>query len=376
MRILIATFFLAFSLGLSVEAYSQNAPTPPTPPKSDAAKGTATAGSTPTTTTTAATATSAPSATQPASVKPLIEDKLVLIATGSVTGVYYPAGGAICRLVNKDRKIYGVRCTTESTPGSIYNIDALKNADVEFGIVQSDWQEHSYNGTGLFASKGKFDKLRFVFSLYNEAMTIVVAKNSKIAKLDDIKGKIINIGPEGSGARATFDDLMKAKGWTKADFRSVSELKPNDQARALCSGTVDALIVATGHPNGLVQEVTSMCETKIVPVNDDVVQRFISGNPELSTVAVPGGLYAGIPDDVPTFGVKATLVTTSDVSDDVVYNVTKAVFGNLEAFKGLHPVFHDLVAAKMAMEGKIAPYHPGALKYYKEKGLVGADVTQ
>lgn len=362
MRLLFAALSFVLFLGLSVEAYSQTAPAKPTNPAPTNIQ------------TSAPDASSIPNTN--ISNKPLIEDKLIVIATGTVTGVYYPAGGAICRLVNKDRKIYGVRCTTEATPGSIYNIDALKSTDVEFGIVQSDWQEHSYNGTGLFASKGRFDKLRFVLSLYNEAMTIIVTKNSKIAKLDDLKGRIINVGPEGSGARATFDDLMKAKGWTNKDFRSISELKPNDQSRALCSGTVDALIVATGHPNGLVQEVTSMCETKIIPINDEVVQRFISGNPELSSVSIPGGLYAGIPDDVPTFGVKATLLTTSDISDDIVYNVTKAILDNLDAFKGLHPVFHEITPAKMATEGKIAPYHPGALKYYKEKNLVGNDIAQ
>lgn len=304
--------------------------------------------------------------------KPYIEDKLIVIGTGAITGVYYPAGGAICRLVNKDRKSFGIRCAVESTPGSIYNLDALRAAEVDFAIVQSDWQEHAYNGTGVFTSKGRFDKLRFMFSLHNEAMTLIVAKSSQIEKLDDIKGKSVNFGPIGSGVRATMSDIMKAKGWSQQDFKNISDLKPSEQARALCNGSIDAIVLATGHPNGLIQEVTSTCETKFINLNDEVIQKFVAGNPDFAMTSIPGGLYAGIPDDVATFGVKATVVSTSDTSVDIAYNVTKLVFDNLAAFKSLHPVFAQLSANKMATEGRTSPYHPGALKYFQEKQLVDA----
>lgn len=299
---------------------------------------------------------------------PYLDDKLIVIGTGSVTGVYYPAGGAICRLINKERKHLGIRCAVESTPGSIYNLTALNNSEIDFAIVQSDWQEHAYNGTGLFAKQGKIEDLRFVFSLHNEALTIVVQKKSNIQKLDDLKGMVVNVGPEGSGAKATMEDLMKAKGWTKQDFKSLAEYKPNEQAKALCDGRVDAMVVATGHPSGIIQEVTSLCETRIVEVNDDVVQKFIASNPQLAKTTIPGGMYVGIPNDVLTFGVKATLVSTTNASSDIVYNLTKTIFDNLTAFKTLHPVFQQLDEQKMVTEGKIAPYHDGAQRYYKEKG--------
>ena len=299
-----------------------------------------------------------------------VDDKLIVIGTGAVTGIYYPAGGAICRLINKDRKSLLIRCAVESTAGSIYNISALQNAEIDFAIIQSDWEDHAYNGTGYFAKLGRVENLRHVFSLHNEAFTVIVQKKATIQKFDDIKGHIVNIGPEGSGVRATMEDIMKAKGWTKQDFKSLAEYKPNEQSKALCDGRVDALVLATGHPSGAIQEVTSLCETRIINVNDEIIQKFVMGNPELATTIIPGGMYVGIPNDVTTFGVKANFVTTTDMSDTVVYNVTKTVFENLPAFKALHPVFQQLEAAKMVKEGRIAPFHDGALKYYREKGLV------
>lgn len=303
-------------------------------------------------------------------VKPALDDKLMVIGTGAIMGVYYPAGGAVCRLVNKERKTLGIRCSVEPTPGSVYNLEALQAAEVDFAIIQSDWQEHAYNGTGVFAPKGRYEKLRYVFSLHNEAVTVVVPKASKIKKFDDIRGHVVNIGLEGSGIRTTIDDIMKAKNWTKADFKSLSEFPPSQQAKALCSGNIDVMMLATGHPNGLLQEVSNMCEVRILDVNDDVIKKFIAGNPQFATTVIPGGLYSGIPNDVHTFGVKATVVTSSDVSEYMVYNITKIIFDNIAAFKSLHPVLANLDPAKMATEGRTAPYHKGALKYYLERGLV------
>jgi TRAP transporter TAXI family solute receptor len=302
--------------------------------------------------------------------KAVPEDKLIVIGTGAVMGVYYPTGGAVCRLINKERKTLGIRCSVDPTPGSIYNIEALKNAEIDFGIIQSDWQEHSYNGTGAFSAKGRYEKLRHVLSLHNEAISVIVNKTSKINKFDDIKGHVVNVGLEGSGVRTTISDIMKAKNWSKADFKTLSELTPADQAKALCKGDIDVMILATGHPNAVVKEVSNMCEIRILEVYDDVIKKFIAGNPQFSSSTIPGGIYAGVPQDIKTFGVNATIVTSSDASENMVYNVTKVIFENLAAFKALHPVLEKLDLAKMANEGRTAPYHDGALKYYQEHGLV------
>lgn len=298
-----------------------------------------------------------------------LDDKLIVIGTGAVTGVYYPAGSAICRLINKDRKKLDLKCAVESTAGSVYNLNALKNANLELAIVQSDWQEHALNGTAYFAKNGAIENLRHIMALHSEAFTIITQKSSKINKLDDLKGTIINVGPEGSGARATMEDLMKAKGWTKNDFKSLAEYKPSEQARMLCDGRVDAIILLTGHPSSSMQDITSTCETKIIEANDDVIIRLVSGNPELANIVIPGGMYVGIPNDIQTFGVRATLVTTSEMSEDTIYKVTKTVFENIDSFKMLHPIFADLEKKKMAKEGRTAPYHEGALRYFKEAGI-------
>lgn len=307
---------------------------------------------------------------------PEIDDEMLIISTGPVAGIYFPAGGGICRLMNRERKTLGLRCAIESTPGSIYNVDLLKRQDSDFALVQSDWQEHAFTGTSLFLSKGRFDKLRHVFALHDEAFTVAVPKESNIIKFDDLRGKIVNVGPVGSGARTTMDDIMRAKGWSKSDFKSLSELKQSEQAKALCNGTIDAAIISTGHPSGAIQDITSSCETRFIPVNDQIIQKLIAGNPEFSATVIKGGTYPGIPNDVATFGVKATLVTSSEVSDDIVYNLTKTVFENLTAFKSLHPVFATLDAKKMANEGRTAPYHTGAKRYFQEHDLLDeADET-
>lgn len=307
---------------------------------------------------------------QAANRKPYIDEKLMVIGTGAINGVYYPAGGAICRLVNKARKEIGVRCAVESTPGSIYNINALKGAEIDIGIIQSDWQEHAFNGTGVYAKTGSYDKLRHMFSLYTEAFTVIVPKKSTVRGFDDIKGTIVNIGSVGSGIRATMEELMKAKGWSKENFKSLAEFRPDEQAKALCDGRIDVLIIATGHPSGSVQEVVNLCETRIINVDGDDIVKFVNSNSEFSMTVIPGGMYNGTPYDITTFGVKATVVATSDLSEALVYNITKQVFENFEGFKSLHPVFGQLTIDKMVNEGRTAPFHHGAEKYFVEKGYI------
>lgn len=299
---------------------------------------------------------------------PYMDNKLLVIGTGAITGIYYPTGGAICRVINKERKHLGLRCAAESTPGSIYNLNSLRAAEFDFAIVQSDWQEHAVNGTSVFNKDKGFDKLRHLFSLYTEAFTVIVKKTSNIKTFDDIKDKIVNIGHQGSGVKATMEEVMKVKSWTKENFKSLTQLKPTEQARALCDGKIDVMIVASGHPNSSVQEVASLCETRLIDVSGTEIQNFIKSNPEFSTIVIPGGMYNGSPNDVTTFGIKATLVSTSDVSDKLAYNLTKAVFENLQKFKTLHPVLAGITPEKMVMEGRTAPFHKGAEQYYTERG--------
>jgi TRAP transporter TAXI family solute receptor len=297
-------------------------------------------------------------------------DKFVTIGTGGVTGVYYPTGGAICRLVNRGRKDHGIRCSVESTGGSVYNLNALRQGGMDLAVAQSDWQYHAHKGTGLFEPQGAFKDLRSVFSLHTEAFTVVVRKDSGIKNLDGLKGKRVNIGNPGSGNRATMEVVMAAKGWTENTFKVASELKGSEQPQALCDNKIDAMVYNAGHPNGAVQEVATSCEVKIIPVSGKEIDKLVDSNSYYAYTTIPGGMYAGNPTDVKTFGVKATFVSTERVGADVIYQVVKAVFDNFDNFKTLHPVFVNLVPKNLVGEGNSAPLHKGAERYFKERGLL------
>ncbi len=296
--------------------------------------------------------------------------KYVAIGTGSITGVYYPAGGAICRLINRGRKEHGIRCSVESTGGSVSNLNAIRNGGIDFGIVQSDWQYHAYKGTGFFADQKPFKELRSVFSLYTETFTIAVLEKSGIKKIDEIVGKRVNFGPQGSGMNATMEVLMEVKGWTKASFAAVNYLQPAEQPKALCEGKIDVMIYAAGNPNGVLQEAAQTCKVRILSIDRETIDKLIKSNSFYAQAVIPGGVYAGNPNSIETFGVKASVVTSEKASVDVVYNMTKAVFENFDNLKTLHPVFSSLKKESMVKEGNSAPIHPGAMKYFKEAGLL------
>ncbi|NBV06975.1 MAG: TAXI family TRAP transporter solute-binding subunit [Proteobacteria bacterium] len=295
--------------------------------------------------------------------------RYISVGTGSITGVYYPAGGAICRLLNRGRKEHGIRCSVESTGGSVSNLNAIRNGAIDFGIVQSDWQYHAFNGSGFFSDQKPFKELRSVFSLYTETFTMAVSDKSDIKKLDDIVGKRVNFGPQGSGMYATMEVLMAAKGWTKASFAATTYLQPSEQPKALCDGKIDVMIYAAGNPNGVLQEATQTCKTRILSVDKETIDKLIKSNSFYVKAIIPGGMYAGNQNNIETFGVKAGLVTSEKVPSDVVYNITKAVFENFDNFKTLHPVFSSLKKEDMIKEGQSAPIHPGAERYFKEAGL-------
>jgi len=298
------------------------------------------------------------------------QQKFFTIGTGGVTGVYYPAGGAICRLVNADRKTHGLRCSVESTGGSIYNINAIAQGEMEIGVAQSDWQYHAYNGTaGQFEGK-PIKQIRAMFSLHPEPFTVLARKDSGIKNFEDMKGKRVNIGNPGSGQRATMDVVLKAKGWTTADFSLASELKPAEQSQALCDNKVDAIVYTVGHPNGSIQEATTSCETVLVNVDGPAIDKLLAENPFYSKATIPGGMYTGNANDTTTFGVGATVVTSATIAEDVVYQTVKAVFEKFDDFKKLHPAFGVLDKKGMTMNALSAPLHDGAAKYYREAGLM------
>ena len=298
------------------------------------------------------------------------ESTKITIGTGGVTGVYYPAGGAICRLVNKGRKNHGIRCAVESTDGSVYNLKSIQTGDLEMGIAQSDWLYHAYNGTSIFREQGAIQTLRSLFSIHPEPFTIVARADSGIHQLQDLKGKRINIGNPGSGQRGTMDVLMNALGWTKSTFSLAAELNSSDQSLALCENKIDAMVFTEGHPSGSIKEATSLCDTVLVNVTGPAVNNLVKNNKFYRIATIPGGMYRGNPEVTQTFGVGATLIASTEVSTQTVYQVIKSVFGDFDNFRKLYPALNHLNKTEMANEGLSAPLHDGAVKYYKEAGLI------
>ena len=294
--------------------------------------------------------------------------QFVSIGTGGVTGVYYPTGGAICRLVNKSRKEHGIRCAVESTGGSVYNINTIKAGELEFGVAQSDWQHHAYNGTSKF-SDNPFPEIRAVFSVHPEPFTLIVRSDSGISGFADLKGKRVNVGNPGSGQRATMEVVMDAFGLGMGDFALATEYKGSEMAKQLCDGNIDAMIYTIGHPAAAVKEATTTCDAVLVSVTGAPIDKLVADNPFYRVATIPGGMYKGTDGDTTTFGVGATFVTSSKVPADVVYVVAKSVMENIDDFRGLHPAFANLNPAEMVSDGLSAPLHEGAAKAYSELGL-------
>ena len=295
------------------------------------------------------------------------EKRFITIGTGGVTGVYYPTGGAICRLVNKGRKTHGIRCSAESTGGSIYNINTIRAGELDFGVAQSDWQYHAYHGTSKFKDKGPFKKLRAVFSVHAEPVTIIARADAKIKNITDLKGKRVNIGNPGSGTRGTWEVIEKTLGWKRSDLALAAGMKSSETSAAVCDGKIDAYFWLVGHPSALTQESIASCASNLVNAWTPEIEKLVADTPYYRRAIIPAGMYNNKADIV-TFGVGATFVSSSDVANDVAYEVVKAVFDNLDQFRKLHPAFANLKAKEMIKDGLSAPLHDGAMKYYKEKG--------
>ena len=298
------------------------------------------------------------------------QQRFVTIGTGGVTGVYYAVGGAVCRLLNKERKAHGIRCSVESTGGSAFNVNTIKAGELDFGLSQSDVQYNAYKGLTQFKDGGAYTDLRAVYSVHPEPFTVVARKEANAAKFEDLKGKRVNVGNPGSGTRSSMDELLVALGWKLSDFSLASELKADEHGPALCDNKIDAFYYGVGHPSANIQDPTTSCGAKLVSISGPAVDKLLADKPYYAKAAIPGGLYANNPQDTITYGVMATLVASAKTPDDVVYQLVKATFDNFEEFKKLHPAFANLKSEEMVKNGLSAPLHAGAVKYYKEKGWI------
>lgn len=298
------------------------------------------------------------------------QQKFMTIGTGGVTGVYYAAGGAICRLVNKDRAKHGIRCSVESTGGSVFNVNTIKAGELDLGFAQSDVQFNASKGVGQFKDAGAFGDLRAVFAVHPEPFTVLARKEANVTKFEDFKGKRFNVGNPGSGTRSSLEELLGAMGWKLGDFSLASELKADEHGPALCDGKIDGFFYAVGHPSANIQDPTTSCGAKLVSITGPAVDKLVADKPYYAKVTLPGGLYPNNPQPTSTYGVTATVVASAKTPADTVYATVKAVFDNFDEFKKLHPALANLNPESMIKDGLSAPLHEGAVRYYKEKGWI------
>ena len=296
------------------------------------------------------------------------QQKFVTIGTGGVTGVYYAAGGAICRLVNKDRAKHGIRCSVESTGGSVFNVNTIKAGELDLGFAQSDVQFNASKGQGQFKDAGAWGDLRSVFSVHPEPFTVLARKEANIKSFADFKGKRFNVGNPGSGTRASLEEMIAAMNWKLTDFSLASELKADEHGPALCDGKIDGFFYGVGHPSANIQDPTTSCGAKLVSLTGPAIDKLVADRAYYAKAVIPAGLYPNNPEATNTYGVLATVVSSSKVPTETVYQVVKAVFDNFEEFKKLHPALANLKPENMIADGLSAPLHDGAIKYYKEKG--------
>ncbi len=302
------------------------------------------------------------------------ERQFIAIGTGGPTGVYFVVGNSVCRMIHRGAaegresgRHHGIRCSAPSTGGSTYNIGQISQGELDFGVVQSDWQYHSYNGTQPDKVVA-YDNLRAVFSVHPEPYHIIVGADSGIESWNDLLGKRFNIGNPGSGQRGTTEVLMERHGTDVGDFAVATELTSTEQSSALCDGNIDAYGYTVGVPNAGVAVATDGCGARIINLTGDVERKLVEETDYYAFATIPAGTYKTTDEDVTTFGVMATFVTSADVSEDIVYEVTRAVMENLDDFRSLHPAFANLDPQQMITNGLSAPLHPGAERYYKEQG--------
>jgi TRAP transporter TAXI family solute receptor len=292
----------------------------------------------------------------------------VSLGTGELKGVYYPVGRAICEIVDRDTTGYGVRCSAEGTAGSAYNLDAIRNGDLEFGIIQSDVAYAAYNGEGAYADK-PFDQLRSVLVLYPEMVTILVRADSGIHGIIDLAGRRINVGRVGSGSSATWGSIEAALGWKDGQNKQITNLPPDAASHALCAGEIDANVLVVGHPSGTVRAQLSACAVNFVAVGGPEIDAFVSSAPYFKKAAIPGALY-GLTGDTPTIGADAVVMTSANESSKVVAAFAQAIVAQISDLRTKHPGLASLTAEGMTGGSVPVPLHPAASQVYKDLGLL------
>ena len=287
-----------------------------------------------------------------------------ILATGGTGGTYYPFGGAIANIWNT--KVENMNVTAQATGASAENLRLINKGEAEYAIVQNDVMDYAYNGTDLFAGE-KLANIMTIGTLYPEVVQIAVSKDSGIKSVADFKGKRISVGDAGSGVEFNAKQIMEGYGLTFDDIKK-SNLSFKESAEGIQNGTLDGCFVTAGVPNAALQELAFTAGLTLVPVDGDAAKKICEKYGYYTQTTIPGGTYKGTDDDTPALAIKATLAVSSKLDEQTVYQMTKALFENLDELATAHAKGKE-VSAKAAVTGVSVPFHPGAKKYFKEIGL-------
>lgn len=308
-------------------------------------------------------------ATAPTNAQPKAASARLVIGSGGVGGVYYAAGRELCRLVNRQTKKIRLRCSLEATPGSLYNLRSLRTGELDVALAQSDWQYHAWKGSNRFAQAGPDGKLRSAFSLHRETFTVIAGPDSGVKTLADLSGKRVNIGPRGSGHRATARFVFRRLKWNDRSFAALTAFGTAKQTSALCDRKIDALVLLVGHPNHVVSEALKNCRARIIPLSESLTTGIADDTPYYDPAPIRGRDYGLKESDIWSFGTTTTVSISEELLPETVYNFTRAVFEQVKSLRRAHPALSGLTQKNMATQGMTAPLHEGAIRYFKEKKL-------
>lgn len=296
------------------------------------------------------------------------ETKFITIGTGGVTGTYYPTGGAICRMVKAAET--PIRCSVESTGGSVYNVNTIKAGELDFGIAQSDTAYQALNGEGKFTD-APVTELRSVLAIYPELLSLIVRKDANIKTLQDVKGKKINVDVPGSGNRMTAEAVFDASGISIDDLAFANELKASEGPTMLKDKKVDGYFYMVGHPTANIKDAANSVSIDLVPIEGEGINKLVADNPYYAKGTILAEYYEGVEKDIPSIGVKAVLVTREDMADDAVTAITQAILDNFDEFKESHPAYKNITKESL-LEGLAVPQHPAAAAVFEKAGIVSA----
>ena len=291
----------------------------------------------------------------------------LVMATGGTAGTYYPLGGAMSQIIN--RVVKDVNVSVQSTGASVANIRMMQNGEVDLALIQTDTADYAWNGTEMFKDDGKLQNFKVMASLYPELIQVVVRAESGIDSIADLKGKKVSVGAPGSGTEANARQILEIYGLTYQDLSQVQYLSFAESAEAFKDRHIDAFFVTAGIPNAGIQDTATMHKIKILDIPDDMYEKLHDKYGFYGQALIPAGCYINQTDLIRTVAVQAVLVVRADLDAGMVYEMTAALFDNLPELATSHAKGKEM-SLKGALTGVSTPLHPGAEKYFKEKGIV------